>query len=110
MARGSARGAVRGAASSARRSGIPRDAVLGTRRRDDPWIDPADVDRLGDPLAWGIPADAGVSMRETKDATLYSIVVSDPMRDVVLFGSFDGSFGLYFEPGLLVLPPGIDRS
>lgn len=71
----------------------------------DPWIDPADLDRLGDPLAWGIPVDAGVSVRESKDATLYAMIVSDPMREVVLFGSVDGSFGLYFEPGLLVLPP-----
>lgn len=71
----------------------------------DPWIDPADLDRLGDPLAWRHPADAGVSVREAKDATLYSIIVSDPLRDVVLFGSIDGRFGLYFEPGLLVLPP-----
>jgi hypothetical protein len=70
----------------------------------DPWMDPADLDRLGDPLAWGIAADAGVSMRETKDAMLYSIIVSDPMRNVVLFGSVEDAFGLYFEPGLLVFP------
>jgi hypothetical protein len=71
----------------------------------DPWIEPADLDRLGDPLAWGFPADAAASVRPSQGATLYSIIVTEPMRDVVLFGSFDRSFGLFFEPGLLVLPP-----
>ncbi len=70
----------------------------------DPWLDPAMLDRLGDPLAWGAPADAGVSMRQSSDATLYSLVVTEPLMDVVLFGSVDGVLGLYFEPGLLVLP------
>ncbi len=75
------------------------------RIRAYPWVDPADLDRLGDPLAWGVSGDAEVSVRQGDGVTPYSLVMSEPLRDVVLFGSFDGSFGLYFEPGLLVLPP-----
>lgn len=83
-------------------SGIPRLSELVTST--DPRIAAADLDKLGEALGSGIAADAEASVRPSSPATLYSFVLSDSPRNVVLFGSIEGSFGLYFEPGLLVLP------
>jgi hypothetical protein len=70
----------------------------------DPWLDPADLDRLGDGTAWRGSQDAVVSVQRGEAVQPYSVLLTDPSREVRLFGSANDAFGLYFAPGLLLVP------
>lgn len=69
----------------------------------DPWIDPETLDRLGDPEVWR-RAGGRPELIVAPPGSRVSLFTDDDLKEVVLFGESGGRYGLYFEPGLLMVP------
>jgi hypothetical protein len=69
----------------------------------DPWLEPELLDRLGDVAIWRT-AGATATLRKIVPRDEVSLILKDPFEEVVLFARDGDEFGLYVEPGMLLLP------
>jgi hypothetical protein len=69
----------------------------------EPFIDPTTLDLLGDVRRWAKEGATAV-LRRPEPGDRISLFLSDDLNEVVLFGRYGDDYGLYFEPGLLLVP------
>jgi hypothetical protein len=69
----------------------------------DPWMDPAEIDRLGDVDSWRT-LGAATALRRADPGSCVSLILDDRLQEVILFGKDGDTYGLYVEPGLLMMP------
>ncbi len=81
----------------------PRKRLTEVVVATDPWIDPTTLDRLGDVGTWE-KAGATAVLRQAEPSNRVSLILNEDLQEVVLFGKHGDTFGLYVEPGLLLVP------
>lgn len=81
----------------------PRTRLTEVVVATDPSIDPTTLDQLGDVRHWEDEGATAV-LRPAEPAIRVSLFLNDDLKEVVLFGRRGDAFGLYVEPGLLLVP------
>ncbi|GEJ55958.1 hypothetical protein [Anaeromyxobacter diazotrophicus] len=81
----------------------PQQRLSEVVQATDPWLEAEVLDRLGDVAAWRAKGTIA-TLRKIISGQKGSLILKDPFQEVVLFGKDGDEFGLYFEPGMLLLP------
>ncbi len=81
----------------------PRRRLTEVVVATDPRIDPTTLDQLGDVRHWE-QEGATAALRPAEPARRVSLFLNDDLKEVVLFGRYGDTFGLYVGPGLLLVP------